>query len=212
LDWSESVCDIREQYPLLPLEETQEIAEQCGFTHPTNPATQQSVVMTTDFLITIKGKNSEIEHARAIKPSSELKSSRTLEKLEIERLYWEKRGTNWGIVTEIDIPEVFVKNINWVHRLYERDDLKPLSQADIVRIESFLRPQVIQGKCPLTKLTNDCDDKLGLDPGSSLSVVRHLIANKCWQVNMQQPIKPGQVLQLLPDQIMEDSKVIGGAV
>ncbi len=71
LEWSQSITDIREQYPLLPLEETQEIAEQCGFAHPTDPATKQHVVMTTDFLINLKCENCEIEHARAIKPAPE---------------------------------------------------------------------------------------------------------------------------------------------
>ena len=35
-DWSPSVVDIQEQYPLLPLEETIEIAEQLGYKHPTD--------------------------------------------------------------------------------------------------------------------------------------------------------------------------------
>ncbi len=78
LDWSQSVLDIREQFPLLPLEETQEIAQQCGFVHPTDPSTQQSVVMTTDFLITLQQNLQHIEQARAIKPASDLQSQRVL--------------------------------------------------------------------------------------------------------------------------------------
>lgn len=53
LEWSETVMDIREQYPLLPLDETLDIAQACGFTHPTAPRTTQPIVMTTDFLLTI---------------------------------------------------------------------------------------------------------------------------------------------------------------
>ena len=53
LEWSLIVTDIREQYPLLPLSETWQIASLKGISHPTSPKTNQPVVMTTDFLITI---------------------------------------------------------------------------------------------------------------------------------------------------------------
>jgi hypothetical protein len=51
-DFSLSVIDIREQFPLLPLEDTLAIAEECGVPHPTDPRTKHPVVMTTDLLVT----------------------------------------------------------------------------------------------------------------------------------------------------------------
>jgi len=48
-EYSDVVVDIREQFPLLPLEETIVIAEELGLKHPTNPKTQEPIVMTTDF-------------------------------------------------------------------------------------------------------------------------------------------------------------------
>lgn len=67
LEYSDSVQDIREQYPLLPIEKTISIAEELGVEHPKNPATGENIVMTTDFLITIpfEGKTKEI--ARTVK-------------------------------------------------------------------------------------------------------------------------------------------------
>jgi hypothetical protein len=209
LEWSQSIIDIREQYPLLPLEETQEIAEQCGFTHPADPATKQHIVMTTDFLINLKCEHREIEHARAIKPATELQSQRTLEKLEIERLYWKRREVDWGIVTEKEIPKTLVENLKWIRLFYKQEDLAPLKQADITRIDQVLRPKTAEGRLPLADITNACDDKLGLEPGTSLSVVRYLIANRYWLVNMNQPIQPSQALQLLPDRAMEDHQKAG---
>jgi hypothetical protein len=197
LDWSQSVLDIREQFPLLPLDETQEIAQQCGFAHPTDPKTRQSVVMTTDFLITLKQNTHEIEQARAVKPAAELQSQRTLEKLEIERLYWERRNIDWGIVTEKEISKTFFENLKWLRSCYWLDDLAPLTHDDITRIETVLTPQVLQGKTALTKLTNACDDQLGLSLGTSLSVVRYLVANRRWLVDMTQRIQPSKKLGLL---------------
>jgi hypothetical protein len=91
LEWSPVVFDIREQYPLLPLEETLAIAEQCGIRHPTDPKTQEPVVMTTDFFITVPRSMEVIEQARTLKTAKDLQSERKLEKLEIERRYWHNR-------------------------------------------------------------------------------------------------------------------------
>ncbi len=53
LDWAPSVVDIREQFPLLPIEDTLRIAERLGYRHPRHPQTRRPIVMTTDFLVTI---------------------------------------------------------------------------------------------------------------------------------------------------------------
>ena len=56
-EYSNFIFDIREQFPLLPLEETIVIADELGIKHPTDPKTNEPVVMTTDFLLTMdKGK------------------------------------------------------------------------------------------------------------------------------------------------------------
>jgi len=52
-EYSDFVVDIREQFPLLPLEETIVIADELGLKHPTDPKTNEPVVMTTDFLLTV---------------------------------------------------------------------------------------------------------------------------------------------------------------
>nr|WP_255193827.1 TnsA endonuclease N-terminal domain-containing protein [Brevibacillus laterosporus] len=54
---------MREQFPLLPLEETIVIANELGINHPTDPKTGSPIVMTTDFLLTVnKGQNvTEVE-------------------------------------------------------------------------------------------------------------------------------------------------------
>lgn len=51
-EYSDSVVDIREQYPLLPIEETIVIADELGIKHPADPKTGEPIVMTTDFLVT----------------------------------------------------------------------------------------------------------------------------------------------------------------
>jgi TnsA-like endonuclease N terminal len=116
LEWSKIVTDIREQYPLLQLEETLDIAKQCGFDHPAipnkqDPKIREPIVMTTDFLITLMIDGKRVERARTVKYADDLQSPRVLEKLEIERRYWEARGISWGIVTEHEIPGVLADNV-----------------------------------------------------------------------------------------------------
>ncbi len=56
-EYSGFVVDIREQFPLLPLEETIVIADELGLKHPTNPKTNEPVVMTMDFGFNLKWSN-----------------------------------------------------------------------------------------------------------------------------------------------------------
>src|SRR3546814_5272440 len=50
-EFSEDVVDIREQYPLLPVESTQAIARAIGVRYPKYKTTSVPMVMTTDFLL-----------------------------------------------------------------------------------------------------------------------------------------------------------------
>lgn len=53
-------------------------------------------MLTTDFSYSSRGN--EIKYlARTIKPSSELENERIIEKFEIEREYWERKGIDWGL-------------------------------------------------------------------------------------------------------------------
>ncbi|MBD1898897.1 TnsA endonuclease N-terminal domain-containing protein [Trichocoleus sp. DQ-A3] len=211
LEWSLIVFDIREQYPLLPLEETLAIAEQCGIRHPTDPKTKEPIVMTTDFFITVPQNIAVIEQARTLKTAKDLQSKRTVEKLEIERCYWQNRNIDWGIVTEQEIPQALAKNVAWLHTFFRIEDLSPLSETEIRHIATALTLRMAQGNAVLTDLTAECDGNLGLKPGTALSVSRHLIANRRWLVDMNKPIQPSKSLLLLTTPLVEPFQAAGGA-
>lgn len=80
------------------------------------------------------------------------------------------------------------------HREVER--LAPLTAVDVAHVEAILTPRVAHGGFRLRDLTNECDARLGFDPGSSLSVVRHLLANHRWEVDMSKRIMPPSPLVL----------------
>jgi hypothetical protein len=202
LDWSPAVTDIQEQYPLLtcnsklPLEETILIARQCGIRHPTDSETKEPVPLTTDFVITVQQSIGVIRVARTVKQASELSKKRVIEKFEIERRFWQGRGIGWGIVTELEIDKILAQNIDWIHPYKSLSALQPLTNQAVQRIAKTLSQMLSEETSPLNDSALSCDDRLGLESGTSLAVVRHLIANKQWQVDLTQPIHPGKSLNL----------------
>lgn len=113
--WQPEVFGIEEQYGL-DLERTLSIAEEIGVKHPMVRGKAEPVVMTTDLVVYYRVEDGERRIARSIKPSEELehglahndrmrrKISRTIEKLEIERRYWEELGVGWAVLTENELP------------------------------------------------------------------------------------------------------------
>jgi len=196
-EWTRSVIDIREQYPLLPLEETLWIAERMGVRHPTDPVTRHPVIMTTDFFLTISRGLQRLYLPRTVKYLNELSKPRSLEKLEIERRYWDARSKKLYPVTEFGLPMQLVHNVRWVHRHHHPSELQPLTEHDIDVIATFLTRAVLEADAPLRTLTSACDRKLGLDEGTSLAVVRHLLASRRWEVDMTKRIHPDERLTLI---------------
>ncbi|MEA4834728.1 MAG: TnsA endonuclease C-terminal domain-containing protein [Anaeromusa sp.] len=179
LDFCDEVVDVREQFPL-PRKDTQMIAEKFGYRHPAERATGVVLVMTTDFVITAKDKSGAIiTLARTIKQSEELNQKRTLEKLDIERSYWEEKGVNWGIVTEKEIPKQLAKNLAWLHPSYELEEISGLSKETVVSLFKVLQQRmVLNGDAMLKDLLMNLDDEYHLQEGAFLSILRHLMARK----------------------------------
>ncbi len=86
-DWSDTVLDIREEFPL-DRDETRRIAAEMGVRHPIDTQSGTDIVMTSDFLVDLRTDNGIKHIVRSLKPYTELSDSRTLEKQEIERRYW----------------------------------------------------------------------------------------------------------------------------
>ncbi|QAS59597.1 TnsA endonuclease N-terminal domain-containing protein [Clostridium septicum] len=114
-EWDKQVVDIREHYPLLDLEEILEL-DDINLDLFRDKETREVYVITTTFLLTVKESDGTINYyARSVKSKEELCKRTTMEKLEIERRYWEAKGIHWAIVTEDNVPELKAKNIEWIH-------------------------------------------------------------------------------------------------
>jgi hypothetical protein len=197
--WPFSVIDIREQFPLLPVAGTVEIAQEMGVRHPFDPRTKHPIVMTTDLFLTAQQGLKATYHPITIKYSKDLKKMRTLEKLEIERRYWAASPRNLvlKIITEQQVTNDFVKNMLWIHPFYWLADLYPLSECAVNKFASVLTRLVLDEALPLRTVTQKCDRLLRLEAGTSLVIVRHLLANRYWEVDMNKLICTNQQLIVL---------------
>lgn len=190
-EYSDVVIDIREQFPLLPLEETIVIADELGIKHPTDPKTGEPIVMTTDFLLTIDKGQGVFEVARTIKMKDELLKERVLEKFEIEREYWQRRDIDWGIVTEVEIPKMMARNISYIHDYYDIRDydvFQEMSSQHIEDLSMSLMQRLLNGKSSIREITSKFDADTHLPFGSGVTLFYHLLAQKIIRIDMLEPI------------------------
>lgn len=174
LVWANDVVDIREQFPL-KLAQTEEIARSFGVRYPRHK--NGNTIMTTDFVITtIDGR----VLARTFKDTKSLSKKRNLEKLSIEKEYWESKGVSWGIVHEKMIDRIFADNISTF--LECRDFIsRNCIPAEIVEILI----QAIKGSdLMLTDVCERMDTELDFEVGTSLKIFSCLVANKLIKVDM----------------------------
>lgn len=179
LDWADNVVDIREQFPL-NREITTRIAEEKSISHPEDRITKTPLVMTTDFLITIRQASQTFVLARTLKPSEQLENPRTIEKFDIERVYWEEKGIDWAIVTEKDLPVEICRNIG------RFQGYKRIEQPMLEIVEELFE-YVRRRKGGLSRLFAQFEEEYALESGTALHCFKYLVASKFITFDMKSP-------------------------
>lgn len=173
LDASEKVLDIREQYPLLPVTETVEIAENMGIRHPRDTVSKYPYVLTSDFVIT----TSEGLTVRSVKMASELEKPRVLEKLEIERAYWKRRNIDWRIVTENQIDFQKARNLEWIYRSWDFSKMLP-DELQAETVKALFREMFEMTSLPVNEIARRTESIFKLDAGMGLTTFQNLLLHK----------------------------------
>jgi hypothetical protein len=187
LDWSDSVTDIREQYPL-DREETRRIASEIGVRHPVDAISKTDIVMTTDFLVDVQSDSGNKLFARSVKIAADLDDARTLEKQEIENRFWKMKGVDWGIVTDKELPVQRIKNLQWLHELYSLKDMtEPHPGYWDTRCVRFLACLPQADSMSVKQFARLLEDTQGFAVGEALKILRHLAANK--RINIDLDVK-----------------------
>lgn len=128
IKWLEPL-DIKEQYPL-DINITKSLATSLFIKHP--HINGKDVVMTTDFLVELKNKSIAI----SVKSDyTWINSRRTKEKMLIEKMYWQKQGVEFKVITNEDINVLMAENIRTCSYFYdyEGDDDISIIKRLIIR-------------------------------------------------------------------------------
>lgn len=210
LEYSDDVIDIREQYPLLPIEDTIAIANELGIKHPSNPETGEYIVMTTDFLITLSLKEGIKEVARTIKSKDDLLDERIIEKFEIEHVFWEKRDIDWGIVTEEEIDKTVAHNISFIQGYRDIRNVDSFSEMKIIEVKDFIYEflkRIVDDQRNMRTICLEFDNDMNLEKGSGLSIFKYLIINKIIEIDISKKIDVNKNIPILSIRSDEIRKV-----
>ncbi|WP_026959406.1 heteromeric transposase endonuclease subunit TnsA [Aliagarivorans taiwanensis] len=180
LEWHRDTQDIREQFPL-DREVTRVLAADAGIRHPKSG--QILNVMSSDFLVNTRDAQ-QPKFALQAKYSKFLADAATVEKLELERRYWEEKSIPWMIVTEKEIPKVVFSNILWLYP--EQSNSQP--QQSLLNKLSFYAHQMNENPdLRVVDIAKKLDVAYSLEPGESLFEMRQLLALRCFQFDVFTP-------------------------
>jgi hypothetical protein len=208
LEWIDEVVDIREQFPLLPQSRTEEIADQLGIKHA--HVDDVPIVMTTDFLITLKTPNGLIDVVRTVKPADKL-DNRTLELFEIERRFFSEQGIDWGIITDSKLPKTLIKNVEWMCEARYFDTRPGIDEelVDLIKNPLFEKISKDGGETSISKICLRSDKEYGLEAGTCMFILQYMLANKKWSTDMTIPIKESEPLKIHSLENLSNLKEIG---
>ena len=177
LEWNPLIQDIREQFPLR-IEQTEEIADLTCIPHPAVRGIKQ--IMSTDFYVFSSDSISPRFSIQA-KYQKDLEDTRTIEKLEIERRYWQSKEIPWQIITEQEIPKVVFDNIKWLYPAIRDDDHINLYD----QIEFYVKQFHEYPNLSLINLAKKIDSSYDLEIGTSLSELRVLFSQRYFKFDLK---------------------------
>ena len=209
LEFDDQVIDIREQYPLLDFHEMGISIDQGLEKKLFDAKTKVPHVFTISFLVTRVDRNHNLFYeARVIKASSELEKKATLERLELQRRYFEKKNIDFGIITEKEINIQLSRNIGWALTAYDLQDY-----PELVRNYEFLKTDLLQylsvfKDVSFQHIFAKLEKSYQLNEGMCLILFKHLIATKMITMELNRKIELTKKVEEYNVQVSE--KLLGG--
>jgi len=194
-EFNDSVIDIREQFPLFPLNLTEKIASHIDVKHPfvigvNGPPVLY--VMTTDFLLTVKEPNGGIKYkAYAVKPEG-VPTLRVAEKLEIERLFWALHDIEFKVYIGSELNRIISKNISWATSAI-RMNATCHAHLPCEEVAFALLP----GDHIIEELCSSLARQFNVEYSDILTAIQILIARKFIKVDLTTPVLELGVLRVL---------------
>jgi len=112
--------------------------------------------------------------AIAVKYAEDLNDIRTVEKLQIEKVFWEQQGYEWKLFTEQEITSAIKENLEWLHAAHQNsnDLYTELSLSDI----QLVYQRLAASEKRLSTVCSALDDEYSCEPGFHIGVTRKAIA------------------------------------
>lgn len=189
-EFCETVVEIREQFPLLPLDLSIKISKTLDVKHPIIPRTKMFNVMTTDFVLTCREGDRTWYEAITVKPVNQLKDKRVAEKLDIERVWWDLQGIRFHIFVMTPLNKIQSKNIQWI--------TSPLRQGcsfSDAKIDQALL-LVREGTVLIEDLCNLFIREIDIEHVDALILLKVLIAKKLIVVDLNKPIADTGIIEI----------------
>ncbi len=182
LEWLPETTDIREQFPLRR-EDTRAIAVAAGIKHPGVRGVDQ--VMSSDFLVDSANSQNR-QFVIQVKPLEAFEDTRIIEKLELERRYWQSKHVPWHLVTNNEIDPVVRQNLQWLLP----DKSNALLNLSVLEQLRFME-NMFQQRSGITVIDvcKHIDSSYGLELGQSLRDVRTLAANGLIKFDIFKPFQ-----------------------
>lgn len=195
LEWARNVIDIREQFPL-DRELTLEIAAMLRIRHPVYPGTKVPAVMTVDFLATEERNGSRSLVAYNAKRTEEAEDARSLEKLEIQRYYFQGIGSPHHLVFSSQIPPNTVRNLTWIRggilKPGEQEPYPNCLAENAQKMAADLAHR--KSSQSLAEYCGTFDTRFGLPSGTGMRVARILMQDRVLSADLESPDLPSAPL------------------
>ena len=190
VDFCDSISDIREQFPLLPLDLSLKIAKTLDYRHPKVPGTDTLNIFTTDFLLTVSDGSKTCFEAVSVKPHLNIGEQNVAKKLEIERLWWNIQNIEFHIFIPNHKNKIQSKNIQWF----------TMKLRDGIKIPEELISETLKLIIPGVHIIDDIVNKIArnqsLDKYYAMYVFKYMVAKKLMKVNMDLPIVEQGVVEI----------------
>jgi hypothetical protein len=181
LEWHIETTDIREQFPLRK-EDTLALAIEAGIDHPSSNGVMHT--MSSDFLVSTSNIDKP-KFALQAKYAQAMQDPRTIEKLELERRYWQQKEVPWQLITEQDIPKTVFQNISWLYP-GQRDELSDKVIMDRHKFYSYQFQKHPDNT--VIQIAKKLDVEYQMSVGESLLEIRQLLARRSYLFDILIPI------------------------
>nr|WP_269822986.1 TnsA endonuclease N-terminal domain-containing protein [Rheinheimera faecalis] len=191
-EFSDSVLDIREQFPLFPLTLSLKISKLLNVAHPSHPITKEPIIITTDFLLTCSDGKRIWYEAVSVKPSEKLFDKRTAEKLDIERIWWELLGVPFHVFCSTEINQIKSRNIQWI-----TDAKRKKYPSFGTEIREKAKRMLSIGTMQLSDICETMSHEVCISNDDALTLLKYLIAEKEVIVDLAMPIASSGMIEII---------------